>query len=81
MVIPALGHATKSSLRKAAHTVLLNTVKTYPQFTTLGEIYLRQGFLSEVELVQQKSINSFQSILILEARNFDWKDQRSKQLV
>lgn len=65
LVIPALGHATKSSLRKAAHTVLLNTVKTYPQFTTLGEIYLKQGFLSDVELVQQKSINSFQSILIL----------------
>jgi hypothetical protein len=65
LVIPALGHPSKSSLRKAAHTVLLNTVKVYPQFTALGEIYLKQGFLSEVELVQQKSINSFQSILIL----------------
>lgn len=81
LVIPALGHPTKSALRKAAHTVLLNAVKNYPHFTILGEIYLTSGFLSEQELVQQKSINSFQSILILQAKHFEWTDQRSKKLV
>lgn len=30
LVLPALGHPTKTSLRKAAHTLLLNTLKTYP---------------------------------------------------
>ncbi len=81
LVIPALGHPTKSALRKAANTVLLNAVKNYPHFTILGEIYLTSGFLSEQELVQQKSINSFQSILILQAKHFEWTDQRSKKLV
>ena len=31
--------------------------------------------------MQQKSINSFQSILILEARQFDWADPRSRKVV
>jgi hypothetical protein len=46
LVLPALGHASKTSLRKAAHTVLLNALKTYPQFSALAEIYLEHGFLS-----------------------------------
>ena len=46
LIVPALGHATKSSFRKAAHTVLLNTIKTYHQFTTLADIYLNYGFLA-----------------------------------
>ena len=37
--------------------------------------------MSEMELVQQKSINSFQSILILEAKHFDWSDDNARNLV
>ena len=37
--------------------------------------------MSDMELVQQKSINSFQSILILEAKHFDWSDDHSRNLV
>ena len=48
LVIPALGHPTRTSLRKAAHTVLLNTVKIYPQFDLLVGIYLNYGLLSEI---------------------------------
>jgi dihydroorotase len=46
LIMPALGHPTKTALRKAAHTVLLNTVKTYPQFNLLVGIYLNNGILS-----------------------------------
>jgi hypothetical protein len=45
--MPALGHPAKTSLRKAAHTVFLNTIKTYPQFNLLVGIYLNYGILSE----------------------------------
>lgn len=74
LVIPSLGHPSKTSLRKAAHTLLLNALKTYPNFNQLIGLYIDSGFLSESELVQQKSINSFQSIFILESRQFDWHD-------
>lgn len=36
LIVPALGHPSKAVLRKTAHTVLLNTVKNYPQFATLA---------------------------------------------
>ena len=75
LIMPALGHPSKTALRKAAHTAILNTIKTYPQFNLLVRIYLNYGILSENQLIQQKSINSFQSIFILEVKHFAWNDE------
>ncbi len=30
LIVPALGHPTKTNLRKAAHTLLLSTLRTFP---------------------------------------------------
>jgi hypothetical protein len=35
--------------------------------------------MNDNELVQQKSINSFQSILILELKYYDWESNNSRK--
>ena len=46
LVVPALGHASKTNLRKAAHTLLLTTLRTFPDFATITEVYVTNGMLS-----------------------------------
>lgn len=76
-----MGNPGKPSIRKASHTCLLAFVKTYNNFDALLEEYLNSGFEHENGLIRQKSINSFQSIFILEARNFIWESESSKRLL
>ena len=46
LIVPALGHASKTNLRKAAHTLLLTTLRTFPDFATLTEVYVTKGLQS-----------------------------------
>lgn len=75
-----LGHPSKPSIRKASHTSLLAYVKTYHNFDAMLEEYLESGFEHENILIKQKSINSFQSIFILELRYFNWVSDSAKRL-
>ena len=76
-----LGHTTKSSLRKSSHTCLLAFMKSYHNFDGLIEQYLDNGFESDNLLIKQKSINSFQSIFILELKNMKWQSEESRRLL
>ena len=67
-----LGHPTKPGIRKASHTCLLAFLRSYKNFNTLINAYTSYGLGNESALVKQKAINSFQSILILELKRFDW---------
>lgn len=76
-----LGHPSKPSIRKASHTSLLAYIKTYHNFDMMLEEYVEAGFDHENLLIKQKSINSFQSIFILEMRYFNWPSEPSRRLL
>ena len=75
-----LGHVSKAPLRKASHTCLLAFIKSYHNFDGLIEQYLDHGFDHDSLLIKQKSINSFQSIFILEVKNIRWDSPETKRL-
>ena len=62
----------KPQLRKTSHYCLLAYIKTYKTFDELIQVYLHFGFSSESAQLRQKSINSFQSILIMEIKYLNW---------
>lgn len=72
-VVRNLGDLDLPSLRKASHSCLVQYIKTYHNFDALLYWYTREGLNSAASWqLQQKSINSFQSILIMEARHIVW---------
>ena len=70
-LIKNLGDA-KPQIRKTSHYCLLGYVKTYKSFDELIPIYSTYGLNSNEWQLRQKSINSFQSILIMEMKFLNW---------
>jgi hypothetical protein len=66
-----LGDA-KPQIRKTSHYCLLAYVKTYRSFDDLISNYIMEGLYSDSWQLKQKCVNSFQSILIMEARYLNW---------
>ena len=59
-----LGDA-KPQIRKTSHYCLLAYTRTFKNFDDIIEAYITYGFLSKEWQLRQKSINSFQSILVM----------------
>ncbi len=79
-VIRNLGDLNRPSLRKCSHSCLLQYVKTYHNFDTLLYHYMRQGLNDGPSWqLQQKCINSFQSIFILEVKHLNWSSYELKR--
>lgn len=62
----------KPQIRKTSHYCLLAYVKTYRSFDDLISNYIMEGLYSDNWQLKQKCVNSFQSILIMEARYLNW---------
>jgi hypothetical protein len=79
-IIRNLGDANRPSLRKCSHSCLLQYVKSYHNFDSLLYHYMREGLNNGTSWqLQQKCINSFQSILILEVRHLNWSSYELKR--
>ena len=63
---------TKPQIRKTSHYCLLAFIRTFKNFDDLIEAYIMNGIMSKEWQLRQKSINSFQSILVMEMRYVDW---------
>jgi hypothetical protein len=64
-IIRNLGDANRPSLSKCSHSCLLQYIKSYHNFDSLLYHYTREGLnYSASWQLQQKCINSFQSIII-----------------
>lgn len=61
-----------ADIRKKSHYCLLAYVKTYKSFADIIQVYLTTGINSDEWQLRQKSINSFQSILIMEMKYMNW---------
>ena len=70
-LVKNLGDA-KPQIRKTSHYCLLTYVKTYKSFDELIPSYASYGLNSPDWQLRQKSINSFQSILIMEMKYLNW---------
>jgi hypothetical protein len=79
-VVKNLGDLNNPTLRKCSHSCLLAYVKTYHNFDTILHYYLREGLCSTSWQLQQKSINSFQSILIMEVKHLNWASYEFKKI-
>ena len=62
----------KPQIRKTSHYCLLGYIRTFKSFDDLIEAYINNGILSNEWQLRQKSINSFQSILVMEIRYLNW---------
>jgi len=62
----------KPQIRKTSHYCLLAYIRTFKNFDDLIEAYITNGIMSKEWQLRQKSINSFQSILVMEMRYIDW---------
>lgn len=71
----------KPQIRKTSHYCLLAYVKTYKTFDELIQVYISYGFESDTWQLRQKSINSFQSILIMEMKYLNWSSPEFKKIV
>jgi hypothetical protein len=67
LLVPLLGHP-EGQVRKATHNALLQTVRTYRCFDFILTLYARHGLDDPDPVVQQKAINSLQSLVIMEAK-------------
>lgn len=74
-----LGDA-KPQIRKTCHYCLLGYIKTFKNFDDLIEAYMNNGMMSSVWQLRQKSINSFQSILVMEMRHVDWSSASFRRI-
>ena len=74
-----LGDA-KPQIRKTSHYCLLAHTRTFKNFDDIIEAYITYGFLSKEWQLRQKSINSFQSILVMEMRYVDWNSAFFKRI-
>ena len=63
---------TKPQIRKTSHYCLLAYIRTFKNFDDLIEAYINNGLMSKQWQLRQKSINSLQSILVMEMRYVDW---------
>ena len=72
---------SKPQIRKTSHYCLLAYVKTYKTFDELIQVYINYGFESDTWQLRQKSINSFQSILIMEMKYLNWSSPEFKKIV
>lgn len=80
IVVRNLGDANRPSLRKCSHSCLLQYVKNYHNFDSLLYHYTREGVNNGTSWqLQQKCINSFQSILIMEVRHLNWASYELKR--
>ena len=71
----------KPQIRKTSHYCLLAYVKTYKTFDEVIQIYIHYGIHSESWQLRQKSINSFQSILIMEMKYLNWSSAEFRKVV
>lgn len=73
-IVTNLGNPSESSLRKVSHLFLLRYCETYKNFDGLMFHYLEGGLKENSDwMIQQKAINSFQSIFLLESKLVNWK--------
>lgn len=79
-MVKNLGDA-KPQTRKTSHYCLLAYVKTYKTFDELIQIYMHHGINSDSWQLRQKSINSFQSILIMEIKYLNWSSLEFRRMV
>ena len=63
---------SKPQIRKTSHYCLLAYVRMFKNFDDLVEVYIGNGFTSSEWQLRQKSINSFQSILVMEMKYLNW---------
>lgn len=70
----------KPQIRKTSHYCLLAYVKTYKTFDEIIQIYLHYGLHSDSWQLRQKSINSFQSILMLEVKYLNWSSPEFRKI-
>ncbi|EAR91989.2 CLASP amine-terminal protein (macronuclear) [Tetrahymena thermophila SB210] len=61
--------------RKYSHMFLLSWVKKFNDLNSVLRAFLSSGFSSNNQTIKQKSINSFQGIIITEARAIDWNSK------
>jgi hypothetical protein len=63
---------SKPQIRKTSHYCLLAYIRTFKNFDDLIEVYVGNGLMSGEWQLRQKSINSFQSILVMEVKFLNW---------
>ncbi|KAL4509150.1 hypothetical protein ABPG72_018081 [Tetrahymena utriculariae] len=61
--------------RKYSHMFLLSWVKKFNDLNSVLRAFLSSGFSSNNQTIKQKSINSFQGIILTEARAIDWNSK------
>ena len=77
-MVANLGDA-KPQIRKTSHYCLLAFVRTFKNFDDLLEVYLKEGLCSNEWQLRQKSINSLQSIIVMEMRHLNWESKMFRQ--
>ena len=70
----------KPQIRKTSHYCLLAYIRTFKNFDDLIEAYINNGLLSKEWQLRQKSINSLQSILVMEMRYVDWSSSLFRRI-
>lgn len=71
---------SKPQIRKTSHYCLLAYVRMFKNFDDLVEVYIGNGFTSSEWQLRQKSINSFQSILVMEMKYLNWGSNEFKRI-
>lgn len=71
---------SKPQVRKTSHYCLLAFAKTYRSLDELLAIYLELGFSSPEAQLRQKTINSFQSMIITDAKVINWNSLEFKKV-
>lgn len=77
-MVANLGDA-KPQIRKTSHYCLLAFVRTFKNFDDLLEVYAKEGLSSSEWQLRQKSINSLQSIIVMEMRHLNWESKMFRQ--
>lgn len=70
----------KPQIRKTSHYCLLAYVRMFKNFDDLIEVYVGNGLLSNEWQLRQKSINSFQSILVMEMKYLNWSSAEFRKI-
>ena len=81
-VVVNLGSQSEPALRQGSHLLLLKYVETYKNFDSLLFHYVDAGLGEGVSWqIQQKAINSFQSIFLLSKKLINWKSVYLQKVV
>ena len=78
-MVANLGGA-KPQIRKTPHYCPLAYIRTFKSFDDLIEAYISHGIMNKEWQLRQKSINSFQSILVMEMKHVDWSSPLFKRI-